>query len=83
MRSIYSGFFSNEVSRNPWVWAALALCTLLLIAAVYTPGISSVMHLVDPGYKGWLIVAILSFFPLVAGQLFKLIAYLRKKGRKN
>ena len=49
MRDPDSGLVHNEVTANPYVWAALAFCTLLLLGAVYLPGISTVLDLSGPG----------------------------------
>jgi len=40
LRSPASGVVRNEITRNPWVWGALALCSVLLAAAVYLPLLS-------------------------------------------
>ena len=70
MTEAESGLFRNEVSRNGWVWGALALCVGLLLAATYLPGISDVLGLLDPGMDGWRIVLPFSLAPLVAGRAF-------------
>ena len=71
MRSRYSGFVRNEIVRNPYVWAALAICSLLLLSALYVTPVAQVLRLVDPGLDGWSVVLAASLFPLVAGQAFK------------
>jgi Ca2+-transporting ATPase len=60
----------NEVSRNRWVWGALALCSGLLVAAVYTPGLSDVLSVVDPGIRGWALLLGMSVVPLVIGRFW-------------
>jgi Ca2+-transporting ATPase len=74
MRDRDSGFIDNEIVRNPWVWGALALCTALLIAAVYLPGLSSLLSVVNPGVEGWLLVMAASALPWLIGQVFKAVA---------
>jgi Ca2+-transporting ATPase len=74
MRDRDSGFIDNEIVRNPWVWGALALCTALLLAAVYLPGLNTLLSLVDPGLEGWLLVIAASTLPWVIGQVFKVVA---------
>jgi len=71
MRDRGTDFLDNEVVRNPWIWGALALCTALLIAAVYVPGLNTVLKVVDPGLTGWGLVLGASLLPYVAGQIFK------------
>lgn len=69
MRSRKSRLFWNEVVRNRFVWMALVLCVALLLAAVYLPGISSVLRLSDPDLTGWLTVIGMSLVPVVVGQI--------------
>jgi Ca2+-transporting ATPase len=71
MRNQGSGFSSNEVVRNPWVWGALLLCTGLLLAAVYVPGLNSLLKVQDPGPVGWALVLGASLLPWAVGQIFR------------
>jgi len=79
MVSPRSGFFSNEVTRNPWIWAAVVLCVGLLMAAVYVPILSEVLGTEEPGKEGWMLVLTLSFAPVVVGQGLRAIAQIRRK----
>lgn len=72
MRQNDSGIFKNEITRNPYVWGALALCTGLLLIAVYLPGLSDALRVQDPGLTGWAVILGMSFVPLVVGQVAKL-----------
>jgi Ca2+-transporting ATPase len=71
MRDRRSSITVNDVTRNPFVWGALGLCTALLLAAIYIPGLSFVLRLEPPGAAGWLLVIGLSLIPLVLGQAWK------------
>jgi len=73
MRDAGSGVIVNEVTTNKYVWGALALCVSLLLCAVYSPGLSDVMHLTHPGFDGWRIVIVMSLLPLVFGQILKAV----------
>ena len=68
MRGPGSGFFHNSITRNPFIWGALLLCTGLVMAAVYFPPLAAVLKLTDPGGRGWLIVAAMSLLPLFFEQ---------------
>jgi len=68
MRDPGAGLLRNDVTRNPYVWGALALCSGLLLAAVYVPGLSTVLKTVDPGVRGWAVVVVGSLVPWVVGQ---------------
>lgn len=61
----------NDVTRNPLVWGALGLCTALLMAAIYLPGISTALSMVPPGLTGWGLILGMSLIPLVIGQIVK------------
>ncbi|MCK4959102.1 MAG: HAD-IC family P-type ATPase, partial [Planctomycetes bacterium] len=72
MRSNGTKLFRNEVVENPYVWSALGLCVLLLIAAVYVPLLSKVLKLTDPGLNGWILIISASFLTCFVGQIGKL-----------
>ena len=86
MVSQKSGLVFNEVTRNPWVWAAVALCIGLLVASVYVPVLSEVLGTEEPGPRGWLLVLTLSFAPVIVGQSLRAIrrwrpSFVRSRGR--
>ena len=68
MRHPSSGALYNEVTRNPWIWASLSLCSLLLAVPPYLPPIANVLHLVPPTAEMWTIIVVLSAAPLVVMQ---------------
>jgi Ca2+-transporting ATPase len=70
MREKGSSLLKNEVTINRYVWGALLLCTGLLLAATYLPGLSTVLHTVSPGSTGWMIVLCMSVIPLIIGQIW-------------
>jgi P-type Ca2+ transporter type 2C len=72
MRDTGTAFFRNEVTRNPFVWAALALCAGLLVVAIYLPGLSLVLSLEPPGANGWLLILGMSLVPWAVGQILKI-----------
>ncbi len=69
VRELGSSFSDNEVVRNPWVWGALALCTALLVAAVFLPGLNTALGTANPGWRGWALAFGLSLVPWAVGQL--------------
>lgn len=64
---------SNDVTRNPFVWAALALCTALLILVVHVPFMADILKLADPGWAGWLLVLAASSLTCVVGQMWRTV----------
>jgi Ca2+-transporting ATPase len=68
MRDARSGLLRNEITRNPWVWGALALCALLLALPPYTPALARVLHLTPPTPAMWAVVMLMSLAPLLLVQ---------------
>ncbi|WP_265111161.1 cation-translocating P-type ATPase [Halosolutus halophilus] len=68
VREITSGTLRNEITTNLYIWGALGLSTLILVGAVYLPGISLALSTAPIGLDGWLVVLGMSLIPLVVGQ---------------
>ena len=69
MRDRDAHILNNDVTRNPFIWGALALSALLLLAAVYLPGLSDILGVVNPGLRGWALIGAASLVPLIIGQI--------------
>ncbi len=69
MRSAVHEVVRNEITRNPWIWAALLLCLGLVLTAVYLPVLRDVLRLSGPGLSGWLLIGIASVVPVVVFPL--------------
>jgi len=69
MRDPDSKLLRNDVTRNRYVWGALGLCSGLLLAAVYLPGLASALKTVDPTARGWAVALGGSLVPWAVGQL--------------
>ncbi|MFW6170459.1 MAG: cation-translocating P-type ATPase [Planctomycetota bacterium] len=82
LRNPKTTLWNNDVTRNPWIWAATALCIILLVSAVHAPGLSSLLRTKPPGWEGWLCLLSISLVPFVVGQLV-LVAQRRKKSLKK
>ncbi|MFC3415396.1 cation-translocating P-type ATPase [Algoriphagus hitonicola] len=65
----------NQVTRNKYIWMALGLCSSVLIAAYFIPGISEVLEFRDLDPRLWVLIAITSFSPLIIIQLIKIIQH--------
>ncbi len=68
--------FVNDVTRNPWIWAALGLSTGLILLAVQVPALSSVLALSPPPPEGWALVIGASAAPLIGAAGLKWLARL-------
>ncbi len=73
MRNQGTSLFQNNVVTNPYVWGALVLCVGLLTAVAVIPPLASVLSIVNPGFKGWILVAGMSLVPVVIGQFLKFL----------
>jgi len=73
MRSQEGSILRNDVTRNPWVWAALVLCTALLLGAVYLPGLAGLLRLKAPDARGWALVLAASLVPWVVVQTARIV----------
>ncbi len=69
LRATGSGLINNEVSKNQFIWLALALCIFILVIAFVIPGLAQVLNLTNIGTHGWLLICIASVLPLIAGQI--------------
>lgn len=64
-------WIEDEVVRNPYVWAALLLCAILLAGVVYAPGFAALLELESLGLAGWALVLGLSPLPLLIGGVYR------------
>ncbi len=74
VRAADTGLLRNDITRNPYVWGALALCTALVGVAVWIPSLSAILQLPTPGLPGLMLAGTMSLLPLVAGQILLRIA---------
>ncbi|HJL49305.1 MAG TPA: cation-transporting P-type ATPase, partial [Polyangiaceae bacterium LLY-WYZ-15_(1-7)] len=73
----------NEVSRNGWVWGALALCVLLLALAVFVPPLRRVLGTTLLDARSWALVAAGSVAPFVLGRAWALVERARRRARAS
>ncbi|TMM54205.1 cation-translocating P-type ATPase [Sulfitobacter sabulilitoris] len=66
--------FVNEVTRNPHVWGAIALCLGLVGLALWVPSLAALLGLPAPGWQGLALAVAASFVPLVLGQAWLAVA---------
>ncbi len=71
MRRPGSNILFNEITRNRWIWGAIILCFSLILAAVYVPFLAKILHLVDPGKNGWLLVGGLNLGFMIISQIIR------------
>ncbi len=76
MRGFGSNPFYNDVTRNPFVWGAVALSVALILLAVYFRPLATVLSMVTPTSGEWLLILGMSLIPLVVVQILKQFAFL-------
>jgi Ca2+-transporting ATPase len=81
LRRAGSTFFNNDIVKNPYIGGSILLCALLLLAAVYLPGLSDLLKTANPTRQGWLVVLAMSLVPFAFGQILRTIQKARIKGK--
>jgi Ca2+-transporting ATPase len=71
MRGPQSGAVRNEITRNPWVWAAVVLCVALILGALYLPPVAAILSLSAPGAGAWAVIVVMSLLPVCLGPLVR------------
>ena len=72
-------FFRNEVTKNYWVWFALAICIFLTyLASVYNP-VANALSMVPLSFSQYQIIVVFAFGSLVLAQILKRILFDIKK----
>ncbi len=72
MRDPGTALLANEVTRNPYVWAALVLCIGLIGIAYAAPPLADVLRLDPLDGTAWTLVIGMSLVPWLFGQVLKL-----------
>lgn len=60
---------NNEITRNPYVWGAVALCSLILLTAMFYLPLAALLSLEMIEGRGWLLVAVAALIPLIVGRV--------------
>jgi len=72
MRESDEHIFKNQVTRNKYIWMALALCFSILFAAYFIPGIADVLSFQKLELRIWGLIVVTSLLPLIIIQVLKL-----------
>ncbi len=83
MRADHSHTFNNEITGNPWVWAAIVVCIAILGLALAFGPLRDALVLTMPDFHGWLLVIAASVVPLLFGPLVKRILPTRHKAARE
>ena len=73
MREADEKIFNNQVTRNKFIWMALALCFSALLAAYFIPQVANILSFQRLELRIWGLIVITSLLPLIVIQFLKLI----------
>ena len=71
-RSPRRSAFTARLFTNPWLWAAVAVCLVLQVAAVYTPFLQTVLRTTPLTGEDWAVVLACALAPVGVVELVKL-----------
>ena len=69
MRNWRDGRLFNQITRNTYVWLAIALCLIILTIAALQPEIAIALRLTPLPGKAWGAILALSFIPVIIREL--------------
>jgi P-type Ca2+ transporter type 2C len=72
-RSQRRSAFTDTLFTNGWLWAAVAICLMLQIAAVYLPLLQKVLQTVPPTLADWGVITGCSLIPVAFVECVKLL----------
>ncbi|MDH3401345.1 MAG: cation-translocating P-type ATPase C-terminal domain-containing protein, partial [Chromatiales bacterium] len=83
MRADHSHAFINEITGNPWVWAAIGICIAIVGLAFAFGPLRDALVLRMPDFHGWALIIAASVVPLLFGPLVKRILPTRNKAARE
>jgi len=72
-RSQRRSIFTSRLFTNGWLWAAVGVCIILQIAAVYVPLLQKVLQTVSPTMAEWGVILGCSLLPVAVVELVKVL----------
>jgi Ca2+-transporting ATPase len=73
MRLTNTNILFNDITKNPHIWAAVILCTVLLVLTTQVDFFINILSLSPLSKDEWLLVVSCSLFPLVVGNISNLL----------
>ncbi|MFN0035590.1 MAG: cation transporting ATPase C-terminal domain-containing protein, partial [Saprospiraceae bacterium] len=67
------GFFKNEITRNPYIWLALALCIGIMALTYFVPLLAGVLSVEPLNQESWALVLLAGVVPVVVVQAVRFI----------
>ena len=78
MRNWRDTLLRSQVTRNIYVWMAIALCLGILAAAILVPALAGVLRLASLPGDVWLATIALSLVPVVLRELAAAVTRIRR-----
>lgn len=72
MRGGKEPFINNQVTRNKFVWMAVAFCTAAVFAAYFIPVVAEVLNLQPLQPEHWILIAVAAILPSFIIQITKM-----------
>jgi Ca2+-transporting ATPase len=72
-RSQRCSAFTIRLFTNGWLWAAVGICLILQVAAVYVPLLQKVLYTVPPTISDWGVIAACSLTPVAVVEFVKVV----------
>ncbi|MCF2489319.1 cation-transporting P-type ATPase [Dyadobacter sp. CY347] len=72
--NLYSGklrFFDNEITRNKFIWMALALCILIMFITNYAPFFRQILSLEELSLQALELILAAGFLPVLVNQMLR------------
>lgn len=82
LRDTGTRLFDNDIVKNTYVLGSIVFCAGLLAAAVYLPGLSTVLKTRDPGFSGWALLLGMSFVPFAFDQGLRFVQAKKQRLKK-
>ena len=82
-RSQRRSAFTDRLFTNGWLWAAVAICLILQLAAVYLPLLQKVLQTVPPTLADWGVITGCSLIPVAVVECVKLLQRLSTLRQQN
>ncbi|WP_299700123.1 cation-transporting P-type ATPase [uncultured Pontibacter sp.] len=73
MREGTEKLFDNQVTRNKYIWMALALCVAVLVAAYFIPYVSDILSFHDLEPRVWGLIVVTALMPSIIIQSIKAV----------
>ncbi len=71
MRDQVEHWFSNQVTRNKYVWMAIAFGIVAMLAAYFVPFLKDILSIETLDARVWALIAIASLVPMLINQVVK------------